>query len=107
MNLPNTLTLSRIFFVPFLVVVLLTPVSEMMRLPRFLLGAAIFTVASLTDLFDGKLARRWKQVTNTGKLLDTIADKILISAVLISLIENHLAPAWAVVVIVSREFAVT
>jgi CDP-diacylglycerol--glycerol-3-phosphate 3-phosphatidyltransferase len=107
-NLPNALTLSRIFIVPLLVVVLLTPVSEnWLGVPRYLLGVAIFVAAALTDYFDGKIARRRKQVSKLGKLLDPIADKLLISAALISLVENHLAPAWAVVIIVGREFAVT
>jgi len=107
-NFPNALTLSRIFIVPLLVVVLLTPISEnWLGVPRYLLGVAIFVAAALTDYFDGKLARSWKQVSTLGKLLDPIADKLLISAALISLVENHLAPAWAVVIIVGREFAVT
>jgi len=107
-NLPNALTLSRIFIVPLLVVVLLTPVSEnWLGVPRYILGVAIFVAAALTDYFDGKIARRRQQVSNLGKLLDPIADKLLISAALISLVENHLAPAWAVVIIVGREFAVT
>ena len=108
MNLPNALTLSRIFIVPLLVVVLLTPVSEnWLGVPRYILGVAIFVAAALTDYFDGKIARRRRQVSKLGKLLDPIADKLLISAALISLVENHLAPAWAVVIIVGREFAVT
>ena len=108
MNLPNALTLSRIFIVPLLVVVLLTPVSEnWLGVPSYLLGVSIFLVAALTDYFDGKIARRRQQVSKLGKLLDPIADKLLISAALISLVENHLAPAWAVVIIVGREFAVT
>src|SRR5882672_11229915 len=107
-NLPNALTLSRIFIVPLLVVVLLTPVAEnWLGVPRYLLGVSIFVAAALTDYFDGKLARSSKQVSKIGKLLDPIADKLLISAALISLVENHLAPAWAVVIIVGREFAVT
>jgi len=107
-NLPNALTLSRIFIVPLLVVVLLTPISEnWLGVPRYLVGVGIFVAAALTDYFDGKLARSWKQVSTLGKLLDPIADKLLISAALISLVENHLAPAWAVVIIVGREFAVT
>ena len=107
MNLPNALTLSRIFIVPLLVVVLLTPLSENLGVPRYILGVAIFVAAALTDYFDGKIARRRAQVSKLGKLLDPIADKLLISAALISLVENHLAPAWAVVIIVGREFAVT
>jgi CDP-diacylglycerol--glycerol-3-phosphate 3-phosphatidyltransferase len=107
-NLPNWLTLSRIFIVPLLVVVLLTPLSEnWLGAPRYIVGIAIFLAAALTDFFDGRIARRRAQVSKLGKLLDPIADKLLISAALISLVENHLAPAWAVVIIVGREFAVT
>ena len=108
MNLPTALTLSRIFVVPLLVVVLLTPFSEnSLGVPRHILGVTIFLLASLTDYLDGFLARRRSQVTSLGKLLDPIADKLLISAALISLVENRLAPAWAVVVIIGREFAVS
>src|SRR5207249_4138030 len=108
MNLPNALTLLRIFIVPPLVVVILTNVSEnWLGKPRYIVGLALFVIAALTDLFDGMIARRWKQVSKVGKLLDPIADKLLISAALISLVEHQLAPAWAVVVIVGREFAVT
>lgn len=108
MNLPNTLTLSRIFIVPLLVVVLLTPFSEdWFGVPRHILGVTIFLAAALTDYLDGQIARRRNQVSRLGKLLDPIADKLLISAALISLVENQLAPAWAVVIIIGREFAVT
>src|SRR5499425_2020404 len=107
MNLPNALTLSRIFIVPILVVVLLTPLSQSLGIPPHILGVAIFAAAALTDFFDGRIARSRKQVSKLGKLLDPIADKLLISAALIALVENHLAPAWAVVIIVGREFAVT
>jgi CDP-diacylglycerol--glycerol-3-phosphate 3-phosphatidyltransferase len=101
-NLPNALTLSRIFLVPLLVVVLLT------RTERWeIIGAAIFAVAALTDWLDGYLARRRKQVTTLGIMLDPMADKMLISAAFISLVQMGLAPAWMVVVIVGREFAVT
>jgi CDP-diacylglycerol---glycerol-3-phosphate 3-phosphatidyltransferase len=107
-NLPNALTLSRIFIVPLLVVVLLTPVSEnWLGVPQYILGVGIFVAAALTDYFDGKIARSRHQVSKLGKLLDPIADKLLISAALISLVEHQLAPAWAVVIIVGREFAVT
>lgn len=108
MNLPNSLTLLRIFIVPLLVVVLLTPFSEdWFGLPRHVLGVALFLAAALTDYLDGHLARSRGQVTRLGQLLDPIADKLLISAALISLVENQLAPAWAVVIIIGREFAVT
>lgn len=108
MNLPNALTLLRIFIVPILVVVLLTPFSEnWFGLPRHILGVCLFLGAALTDYLDGHLARSRNQVTRLGQLLDPIADKLLISAALISLVENQLAPAWAVVIIIGREFAVT
>ncbi len=108
MNLPNALTMLRIFIVPLLVVVLLTPFSESwFGLPRHILGVALFLGAALTDYLDGHLARSRNQVTRLGQLLDPIADKLLISAALISLVENQLAPAWAVVIIIGREFAVT
>ena len=108
MNLPNSLSLLRIFIVPLLVVVLLTPFSESwFGVPRHILGVAIFLAAALTDYLDGKIARSRNQVTRLGQLLDPIADKLLISAALISLVENQLAPAWAVVIIIGREFAVT
>ena len=101
LNLPNVLTIFRIFLVPFLVVVLLTKFEG-----KEILGVIIFLVAAATDVLDGYLARRRKQVTDLGKLLDPVADKLLISAALISLVEQGVAPAWMVVVIVGREFAV-
>lgn len=108
MNLPNYLTLVRILFVPLLVVVLLTPMSEdWFGLERYAVAIVIFLVASLTDILDGHLARRRNQVSNLGKLLDPIADKLLVSAALIVLVEKHLAPAWVVVIILGREFVVT
>lgn len=108
MNLPNTLTLSRIFVVPVLVVVLLTPFSEnWFGVQRHVLGVSLFLAAAFTDFLDGRIARSRRQVSRLGILLDPIADKLLISAALISLVENRLAPAWAVVIIVGREFAVS
>ncbi len=108
LNLPNALTLSRIFIVPLLVVVLLTKIpSDWLGVPQQLLGLTLFIGASLTDWLDGYIARKRGQVSTLGILLDPIADKLLISAALISLVENHLAPAWAIVIIIGREFAVT
>jgi len=108
LNLPNVLTLSRIFIVPLLVVVLLTRVSEAwFGVSQRILGVAIFLIAALTDWLDGYLARRRRQVSRLGIMLDPLADKLLISAALIALVDNRLAPAWAVVVIIGREFAVT
>ncbi|MEZ5425179.1 MAG: CDP-diacylglycerol--glycerol-3-phosphate 3-phosphatidyltransferase [Pyrinomonadaceae bacterium] len=108
MNLPNYLTLTRIVIVPLLVVVLLTPVSEAwFGIRGYALAIVIFLIASLTDILDGHLARKRNQVSKMGALLDPIADKLLVSAALIVLVEKHLAPAWAVVIILGREFIVT
>jgi CDP-diacylglycerol--glycerol-3-phosphate 3-phosphatidyltransferase len=101
-NLPNSLTVARILMVPLLVVVLLTRFSG-----SEFWGLGIFLLAALTDLADGMIARRTKAVTVAGTLLDPIADKLLISAAFISLVELGLAPAWMVAVIVGREFAVS
>jgi len=109
MNLPNTLTLVRIFLVPLLVVVLLTEFAgrQIFGVPKELIGAAIFGVASITDWLDGYLARRRRQVTWLGQVLDPIADKLLTSAAFISLVQLDLAPAWMVALIIGREFAIT
>ena len=109
MNLPNALTVGRIFLVPLLVVVLLTKFEGRLVLGvrKELVGAAIFGIASLTDVLDGYLARRRKQITTLGQLMDPLADKLLITAALVSLVQMDLAPAWMVAVILGREFAVT
>jgi CDP-diacylglycerol--glycerol-3-phosphate 3-phosphatidyltransferase len=108
-NLPNSLTLGRIFLVPLLVVVLLTkfPGRELFGISNQMIGAAIFAVASLTDWLDGYLARRRGQVTGLGQWMDPLADKLLVTAALVSLVANGLASAWMVAVILGREFAVT
>lgn len=109
MNLPNTLTVARIFLVPVLVSVLLTKFEGrlVVGLPVELVAAAIFGIASLTDWLDGYLARRRKQVTALGQILDPLADKLLISATLISLVQLDLVQSWMVGVIIGREIAVT
>ncbi|MDA2927186.1 CDP-diacylglycerol--glycerol-3-phosphate 3-phosphatidyltransferase [Acidobacteria bacterium AH-259-G07] len=104
MNLPNSLTLSRIFLVPLLVVVLLTGRFEEREIWW---GFIVFLTAALTDYFDGYLARKRQQVTTLGKLLDPIADKLLISSAFISLVALGIASAWMVVIIIGREFAVS
>ena len=108
MNLPNSLTITRIFLVPLLVVVLLTKFEGRMifGVREELVGAAIFAIASLTDWADGYLARRRKQVTPFGQFIDPFADKLLILAALISLVQMDLAPAWMFAIIMGREFAV-
>ena len=103
MNLPNSLTLLRITIVPFFVTVLLTEDFP----NRDVWGIVIFLTASLTDLLDGWIARRRRQVTTMGIILDPIADKLLISAAFISLVQRQMVPAWMVVIIIGREFAVS
>jgi CDP-diacylglycerol---glycerol-3-phosphate 3-phosphatidyltransferase len=102
MNLPISLTLLRIFFVPLLVVLLLTKGRTM-----DLWAVGVFLAAAVTDLLDGYFARKHRQITTLGILLDPIADKLLTSGAFISLVELHLVPAWMVVIIVGREFAVS
>src|SRR5689334_17963291 len=110
MNLPNSLTLLRIFFVPLLITVLLTrsPNVELwgfhMRFEFW--GVLILLVAAATDWADGYFARRRRQVTTLGILLDPIADKLLISAAFVALVDMHLVKAWMVVIIIGREFTV-
>jgi CDP-diacylglycerol--glycerol-3-phosphate 3-phosphatidyltransferase len=109
MNLPNALTVIRIVLVPLLVVVLLTKFEgrAVAGVHVEFVAAAIFGLASLTDWLDGYLARRRQQITWVGQVLDPIADKLLISATLVSLVQLDLAPAWMVALIIGREFAVT
>ena len=91
-----------------LALVLLTPVAEhWFGWDAYVLAIVIFLIAAISDIFDGHIARRRKQVSTLGKFLDPIADKLLISAALIVLVEKQLAPSWAVVIIVGREFIIT
>ena len=110
MNLPNSLTILRIFFAPLLVVVLLTrgPNLVVWGVPMHfeVWGVLILLMAAATDWADGYFARRRGEVTTLGILLDPIADKLLISAAFISLVEMHLVPGWMVVIIIGREFIV-
>lgn len=102
LNTPNKITLGRIFVLPLIVFFLIFP----SRTTSFL-AALIFALASLSDWLDGHLARRTSQITNLGKMLDPIADKLLLAAALIPLVELGRAPAWIVVILIGREFAVT
>lgn len=102
MNIPISLTLARIVLVP-LVMVFMISSSRV----HALIAAAIFGAASLTDWLDGVIARRRNQVTTLGKLLDPVADKLLVAAALIALVQTETIPAWMAVVIIGREFAVT
>ncbi len=111
MNLPNILTIARIFFAPLLVAALVQE-SVTMRFQGAVitnewLALGIFLSAAATDMLDGYLARRWGQVTTIGTLLDPIADKLLISAALIALVQVRAVPAWMVILIVGREFAIS
>jgi CDP-diacylglycerol--glycerol-3-phosphate 3-phosphatidyltransferase len=103
-NIPNLLSISRILAVPIFIVLMLEP-SPL----RALFAGIVFSLASATDWLDGHLARKWGQVTRTGKLLDPIADKILIMSALVTLVEirSDVVHAWIAIVIIGREFAVT
>lgn len=114
MNLPNKLTLSRIILIPIFILLLSLPYSfgewdiGNTTLPvNHFIAALIFIIASATDWVDGYYARKHNLITNLGKFLDPLADKLLVSAALIMLVEMDLAAAWVVIVIISREFAVT
>ena len=115
MNLPNKITISRIILIPIFVVLMLIRIEEWgditilgATMPvTHLLGAIIFIIASVTDWIDGYYARKLNLVTNMGKFLDPLADKLLVSAALIVLVELQMAPSWIVIIIISREFAVT
>ncbi len=104
MNLPNKLTLFRVILIPFFVFFLLAPFF-----PGYgnYIALGIFIVASLTDLLDGKIARKYNLVTNFGKFMDPLADKLLVCSALICLIEVDLVPSWVVIIIIAREFIIS
>lgn len=105
MNLPNKLTILRMFMIPFFLLFLLTDVigGEYSKY----IALAIFVVASLTDFIDGKIARKYNLVTNFGKFMDPLADKLLVCSALIALVGMDRLPVWIVVVIISREFIIS
>lgn len=105
MNLPNKLTILRVIMIPFFVLALLYDGGENQTL-RYA-AAAIFIIASLTDMLDGKIARKYNLVTNFGKFMDPLADKLLVCSALICLVELKELPAWMVIVIISREFIIS
>ena len=105
MNLPNKLTVLRVCMIPFFVVMLLLNGGENQTY-RYM-AAAIFIVASLTDMLDGKIARKYNLVTNFGKFMDPLADKLLVCSALICLVDLKQLPAWMVIVIISREFIIS
>ena len=102
MNLPNKLTLFRVFLIPILVIVMMTDIPA-----KFLIACIIFIVASLTDMLDGKIARKYNLVTDFGKFMDPLADKLLVISTLICMIEADLAAGWMVIIIVARELSVS
>ena len=104
MNLPNKLTIFRVILIPFFVVCLLI---EQVGPYRDWIALGIFIVASLTDLLDGKIARKYNLVTNFGKFMDLLADKLLVCAAMICLIETKQLAAWIVIIIISREFIIS
>jgi CDP-diacylglycerol---glycerol-3-phosphate 3-phosphatidyltransferase len=114
-NLPNKITISRIILIPIFVVMMLVRIEEWGNITilgatmpvTHLIGALIFIIAATTDWIDGYYARKLNLVTSMGKFLDPLADKLLVSAALIVLVELQMAPSWIVIIIVSREFAVT
>lgn len=104
MNLPNKLTLFRVILIPFFVFFLLTPYFE--GYGNYI-AVAIFIVASITDFLDGKIARKYNLVTNFGKFMDPLADKLLVCSALICLIQLESIPAWVVIIIIAREFIIS
>ena len=104
MNLPNKLTLFRVVLIPFFVFFLLAPYFE--GYGNYI-AVAIFIVASITDFLDGKIARKYNLVTNFGKFMDPLADKLLVCSALICLIQLELIPAWVVIIIIAREFIIS
>lgn len=103
MNLPNKLTMLRVILIPVFLLVLFLAPSPMNRY----IAVVIFIVASLTDFLDGYLARKWNLVSNFGKFMDPLADKLLVMAALVSMVQLGDLPSWAVILILAREFAIT
>ena len=104
MNLPNKLTIFRIILIPFFVFFLLAPYFE--GYGNYI-AVAIFIVASLTDLLDGKIARKYNMVTNFGKFMDPLADKLLVCSAMICLVDLRLITSWVVIIIIAREFIIS
>lgn len=103
MNLPNKLTMFRVILIPFFVLFLLVDITYVDKW----IALAIFIIASLTDLLDGKIARKYDLVTNFGKFMDPLADKLLVCSALICLVSLEKIPAWIVIIIIAREFIIS
>ncbi len=104
MNLPNKLTILRVLMIPFFILFLLVPITG--AADKWI-ALAIFIVASLTDLLDGYIARKYHIVTNFGKFADPLADKLLVCSALICLVELSRVPSWIVIIIIAREFIIS
>lgn len=104
MNLPNKITIFRIILIPFFLVFLLSGLGKDMG--KYI-ALIIFAVASLTDMLDGKIARKYNLITNFGKFMDPIADKLLVTSAFIAFVELGLLPAWVVIVLIAREFIIS
>ena len=116
LNLPNTISLTRVFLVPLVLLFLSLRIDQVPYLPDLgggrmtwgdLLAGSVFIIAALTDSLDGYIARKQKLVTTMGKFIDPLADKVLVIAAMVALVELQRVPAWMVVVIITREFVVT
>ncbi len=107
MNLPNKLTTLRVIMIPFFVFFMLVNLSEYIGAAGKYIAVAIFIIASFTDFLDGYLARRDNLVTNFGKFMDPLADKLLVCSALICLVETNQLAAWVVIVIIAREFIIS
>lgn len=109
MNLPNKLTIFRVILIPFFLLFLLVPELPFLPSPQWgsWIALAIFIIASFTDMLDGKIARKYNLITDFGKFMDPLADKLLVCSALIALIELGRIPAWMVIMIIAREFIIS
>lgn len=103
MNLPNKLTLMRVILIPFFIMTLMT---DSINYGKWI-ALAIFIVASLTDMLDGMIARKYNLITNFGKFMDPLADKLLVCSAMVALVSMQRIPAWIVIIIISREFIIS
>lgn len=107
MNLPNKLTCLRMAMIPFFVIFMMVPIPGLTYMVCRYIALAIFIIASLTDMLDGKIARKYNLVTDFGKFMDPLADKLLVCTAMICLIDTGDLPAWVVIIIIAREFIIS